>query len=240
MPAQIRVTFKNFRGLDLSGGTKISVPPYKPNHFGEETILRGALNGAGGMTAHGSLLRSLLGVATPPVGTMTVAGPIPGCRIRSPIPDFTVTDAVGASAGALAAFGTSGGVYFWNKSPGGEVGLFGSLSAGMVSNVGASVGVQICLLFGKAPDVLKGDSITVSVDIGIDIATVTGCVIISAPPIGVWPPPTSWASFSGWVPEIIGIGIGASVGFSVLPMDISVMPSRTWTRPFDSAHPILF
>ena len=39
---------------------------------------------------------------------------------------------------------------------------------------------------------------------------------------------------------IIGIGIGASVGFSALPMDISVMPSRTWTRPFDAAHPILF
>src|SRR5262249_15181178 len=153
----------------------------KANHFGEETVLRGAINGAATMSSHGSFLRSLMGVASPPVASMSLAGSIPGCRIRSPIPDFTVTDGVAASAGAVTVFGAGGGIYFWNKSPGGEIGVYGSLSAGVMSNIGGSVGVQICLLFGRAPDVLRGDSITVSVDVGIDFATVTGSVIISAP-----------------------------------------------------------
>ena len=237
MPGQFRVTFRNFTGLDLSGARKTPIPRYKPNHFGEETAVRTALEGAAAVSSTGGLLRSLLGAATPPVASMSVAGVVPGVRIRSPIPDFTVTDGVGASAGAGAAFGAGGGIYFWNKSPSGEVGFFGSLSIGLITNIGASVGVQITLLFGKAPDVLAGDSITVSVDVGIDIATVSGLLILNAPPGGVWPP--SRTMLAGWVPEIIGVGFGASVGLSALPVDVSVMPSRTWTRAFDPAHPIV-
>lgn len=229
MPGQIRVTFRNFQGLDLSRAQKVPLARRKQNSPGEETILRGALDGLSAVPKTGQRLRSEKTLVAAPSPVMTVVGSIPGARIRSPIPDFTIADGIAASAGSLAAVGSGGGVYFWNKSPNGEVGLYGSISAGIVTNIGASVGFQIALLFGKAADVLGGDSITVSVDIGIDIATVTGSLIISAPPGGVWP--LSPTMFAGWTPEIIGIAFGLSVGISALPVDYSVMPGRTWIRP---------
>ena len=40
--------------------------------------------------------------------------------------------------------------------------------------------------------------------------------------------------------DLEGIGFGLSVGVSALPVSVSVMPSHTWLRPFDPAHPLLF
>lgn len=237
MPGQFRVTFRNFRGLDLASARKAPMPNYKSNGFGEETAIRGALRGAAAVSSRGSLLNSLLDIATPPVASMSIAGSVPGARIRSPIPDFTVTEGAGVSVGAIAAYGAGGGVYYWNKHPDGEIGLFGSLSVGLVTNIGTSAGIQFSLLFGAAPSVLAGDCVTVAVDVGIDVLTVTGFLVLAAPPGGVWPP--SATMLAGWTPDIIGVGYGVSVGFSVLPVDISVMPSRTWTRPIDPAHPIM-
>ena len=59
-------------------------------------------------------------------------------------------------------------------------------------------------------------------------------VIISAPPGGVWPPPTGLAALRGWVPTITGIAMGLSVGVSALPVDVTVMPGRTWTHAMAS------
>jgi hypothetical protein len=76
--------------------------------------------------------------------------------------------------------------------------------------------------------VLAGDSIAVSVDVGIDFATVSGMLILNAPPVSAgWPPTITGA----WTPEVIGVGFGTSFGFSALPVDISVMPGRTWIKP---------
>jgi len=76
--------------------------------------------------------------------------------------------------------------------------------------------------------VLAGDSITVAVDVDIVMASVSGMLILSAPPVSLgWPPTLT----GPWRPEVIGIGIALSVGISVLPVDISVMPGRTWIKP---------
>ena len=237
MPGQFRVTFRNFRGLDLAHARKAPMPRVNPNSLGEETVLRTALEGAAAVSSRGGLLRSLLNIATAPVATMSIAGSIPGARIRSPIPDFTVAESIASTTGAIVSYGLDGGIYYWNKSPRGEVGLFGSISMGLVTNIGSSLGIQVALMFGSAPSVLAGDCVTVSVDVGIDVVTVSGFLVLSAPPGGVWPP--SPTMLTGWTPDIIGVGFGVSVGFSVLPVDISVMPSRTWIRPFDPAHPIM-
>jgi hypothetical protein len=229
MPGQIRITFRNFTGLDFSGAIKVPLAKAKTNVIGEETILRGAIDGLGALSNTGQRLRGEKALIAAPSPVMTIVGSIPKVRIRSPSPDFTIADGVTASAGAVAAVGSGGGIYFWNKRPDGEVGLYGSISAGLISNLGVSAGVQIAFMFGKAPDVLGGDSIALSVDIGIDIATVTGSLILNAPPGGVWPP--SPTMFAGWIPEVIGIAFGLSVGVSALPVDYSVMPGRTWLKP---------
>jgi hypothetical protein len=226
MPAQIRITFKNFNSLDLSHAVKVKFPQKKSNVWGEETALRNTLKiTPRGIGSH--LVDDLLNVASPPTATLSLAGKVPGALIPSSVTDFTVTFGPSASAGAVVALGASGGVYFWNKRPDGEVGLFGSMSIGILGNIGFGVGGAITYLFGDAPTVLAGDAIVVSVDAGIDVATVSGLLILNAPPGTLWPP----ALTGTWTPQIIGVGFGVSVGLSVLPADVSVMPSRTWIKP---------
>lgn len=226
MPAQIRITFKNFNSLDLSSAKKVRLPPKKTNVWGEETMLRNTLK----ITPRriGSrLFDDLLDVATPPTAKLNLAGTVPGAVLPSAVTDFTVTFGPTATAGAGTALGASGGIYFWNKTPGGEVGFFGSMSIGVLANVGFGVGDAITYLFGPAPTVLAGDAIVISIDAGIDVATVSGLLILDAPAGTLWPP----ALTGTWTPRIIGVGFGVSVGLSVLPVDVSVMPSRTWIKP---------
>ncbi|MFZ0863472.1 MAG: hypothetical protein WCA27_05240 [Candidatus Sulfotelmatobacter sp.] len=231
MPGQIRITFKNFTSPpDPSQGQKVVIPRQKQNVLGEETLLRETLKGITTISPRRrgtSTFDDLLNVATPPTASMSLAGSIPGTMIRRPL-DFTVTFGPSASAGAGTALGASGGIYFWNKKPDGEVGLFGTMSIGVVSNLGFSVGDAVTYLFGPAPTVLAGDAIVVSVDVGIDVATVSGLLVINAPPGTLWPP----ALTGPWTPEIIGVGFALSVGLSSLPVDVSVMPGRTWIKPF--------
>jgi len=231
MAKQIRITFKNFTSLDLSGSRKVNLPRANRNSFGEETLLRTTLSGMDRMSPGRrgtSLVADLLDLASPPPGRVMLSGSVPGALVRPRGPDFTIAAGPTSSMGAGFALGSSGGVYFWNKMPGGEVGLFGSLSIGIISNIGFSAGASVTYLFGPAPTVLAGDAIVVSVDVGIDIATVSGMLVLNAPPTTIWPPRVA---LSGWVPEIIGVGFGFSIGLSALPVDISVMPSRTWMTP---------
>jgi hypothetical protein len=231
MPGQIRITFKNFTTPpDLSQARKVGIPRQKQNFFGEETALRDAIKGLATLSPRRrgtSTFDDLLNVATPPTASMTLAGSVPGTIIRRPVTDFTITFGPTASAGAGTALGVSGGIYFWNKKPDGEVGLFGTMSIGILSNLGFSVGDAVTYLFGPAPTVLAGDAIAVSVDVGIDVATVSGLLILSAPPGTLWPP----ALTGPWTPEIIGVGFAISVGLSALPVDVAVMPGRTWIKP---------
>lgn len=226
MPAQIRITFKNFNSLDLSSARKVRLPQKKPNVWGEETMIRNTLK----ITPRrigSNLFDDLLNVATPPKAKLSLAGTVPGAILPSSVTDFTVTFGPTASAGAGAALGASGGIYFWNKTPDGEVGFFGSMSIGVLANVGFGVGDAITYLFGPAPTALAGDAIVISIDAGIDVATVSGLLILDAPPGTIWPP----AITGTWTPHIIGVGFGVSVGLSALPVDVSVMPSRTWIKP---------
>jgi hypothetical protein len=230
MPGQIRINFRNFTALDLSQARKASIPQASRNSWGEETVLRDGLKGIATISPRRrgtSTINDLLNIATPPTGSIAVTGTVPGAVIRPRGLDFTVTFGPSASAGAGTALGASGGVYFWNRKPDGEVGLFGSMSIGIISNLGFSVGDAVTYLFGPAPTVLAGDAIVVSVDVGIDVATVSGLLVLNAPPGTIWPPRVTGT----WTPEIIGVGFAVSVGLSALPVDVSVMPSRTWIKP---------
>lgn len=228
MPGQTRITFRNFTGLDLSSGRRVTRPRYKSPAFGEETLLRGAISALGAVSDVGKLLGGAAGMATSPPGSLSVSGIIPGVRIRVPNPDFTITYGLTASAGASVAVGVGGGVYFWRKASGGEIGLYGSVAAGLITNAGVGAGYALAFLFDAAPTVLAGDCIILSVDVGIDIITVSGQLILNAPPVSLgWPP-----SITGvWNPEVVGIGFALTAGISALPVNISVMPSRTWTHP---------
>lgn len=233
MPGQMRINFKGFPGLVPTQLQRARAPGVSGG-AAQDTILRGAIGALAGTARRGPMLRGAQDMVTPPFGTITLGGLIPGITIRSPRPDFTIATGLTGSFGAELNFSAGGGVYFWNKTPGGEIGLYGSLSLGLVTNVGASIGDQFCIMFGKAADVLAGDCITISVDVGIDIFTMTGMLILNAPPISLglpgtpgWPP-----SITGpWKPEVIGVGIALAAGLSASPVDISVMPGRTWIKP---------
>lgn len=194
----------------------------------ESSILQTGLSAASYLTPSKTTgrIRSLLALAGPPPASLSILGAIPGLSMASS-PHFTLTMGMGASAGSGYTAGAGAGIYYWNKAPYGQLGLYGSISAGIATNAGVSFGDYVTYLFGPAASVLAGDSIAVSVDVGIDVFTVTGQLILSAPPVTLWPPSIG----GGWTPQIIGIGFGLSFGISALPVDISVMPGRTWIKP---------
>jgi len=233
MPGQMRINFKGFSGL-VPTQLQRARAPGTSGGAAQDAVLRAAIGALAGTAKRGPMLRGAQDMITPPFGTITLGGLIPGITIRSPLPDFTIAVGVAGGFGAVLNFSGGGGVYLSNKAPRGEVGLYGSLSLGLVANMGVSIGDQFCVMFGKPEDVLAGDSITISVDIGIDIFTMTGMLILNAPPVSVGLPGTrSWPpSITGpWKPEVIGIGIAMSAGISAMPFDISVMPGRTWIKP---------
>lgn len=228
MASQFKIEFKNFTGIDLSTAKMVAVPSKKANGFGEETIVRGALSAYTTVSSKGTRIASALALASSPVGVATIVGSVAGAKIRSASPDFTIAAGYTASAGAIVAYGGGAGVYFWNKSPAGEVGLYGSLSVGLMTNIGASFGDQFSYLFGTPSATLAGNSITVSVDIGIGVATVSGLMYLSVPAgLTTWPPTAPGIT---WIPEVIGIGFAVTAGLSLLPHSVSVMPGRTWTK----------
>lgn len=227
MPGQLKVNFKNFWGLSPAHFVKAKMPGASGGGF-KDALLRGAIAGVSGVARRGPLLNDSLNMISPPLGTISLTGAIPGVKIRSPSPDFTIAVGITGSAGAGASVGGGAGVYFWNKRPGGEVGIYGSLSVGAVTNAGISIGDQICLMFGPAASVLAGDCITIGVDIDVGVVGIGGQLILSAPPVtSGWPPTIG----GGWTPEVIGIGMTLTVGISALPVSYSVSPGRTWIKP---------
>jgi hypothetical protein len=194
----------------------------------QQSLIKAALRTVAAASSKRSRVKDLVDMMSSPAGTMSVGGTVSGAVIRRPLPDFTVTAGYSSSKGPGLAVGLGGGLYYWNKPLTGEVGLYGSVSVGLITNVGIGIGDAVTYLFGPAPSVLAGDSIAVSVDVGFDFVTVSGLLILSAPPVSAgWPPTVSGA----WKPEVIGVGFGTSAGFSVLPVDVSVMAGRTWIRP---------
>ncbi len=232
MPGQINVTFKNFTlanvTANLPSAKKGIMPARKPPGALEETLIKTGLQGIAAVSpSRAPRITSLLSLLTPPPAVMKVFGAVPGLTIRSPSPDFTIAVGFVASAGAGVSSGLGGGIYFWNKRPSGEVGLFGSISIGVITNVGISAGDSFAFLFGTAPSVLAGDIIALEVDVEIPPVTVGGQIFLSAPPVSLWPP----ALTGTWTPEIVGVGFQVTAGISALPVNIAVTPSRTWIKP---------
>lgn len=141
--------------------------------------------------------------------------------------NFTIAVGLVASAGAGVAAGMGAGIYFWNKSPRGQIGLFGSISVGVITNIGFGAGDSFAYMFDSAPAALAGDAITLEVSVEVGPVSIAGQMFLTAPPVTLWPPTIT----GPWVPEIIGVGFTLTAGISVAPVHIAVMPARTWIRP---------
>lgn len=106
----------------------------------------------------------------------------------------------------------AGGIYFWNKPLGGEIGLWGSIGGGLITNIGASAVAQVYYLFGPAPALLAGES-WLGVDIGGKILTGGGYLVFA----------------DSLPPKLIGVSFAFGVGVSILPVDIQIQGSHTTT-----------
>ncbi|PWR23405.1 hypothetical protein [Zavarzinia compransoris] len=232
MARQMTIEFRNFTGLDLSTAVPYRRPRYKAPGFGEQTMVRGAITGAAAVSNAGKVMADTLAFENAAAGSVRLAGTIPGATIAKPHPDITYAFGGTVSAGAVATVGVSGGVYVWAKFPGIEVGTYAAVAVGAATNVGYSGGGELTIYFGSAPAMLAGDSIAVAVDISLGgPVTLSGQVILSAPPGTTGTPPRLPP---GWRPEVIGIAFALTAGWSVLPVSISVMPTRTAIRPLAS------
>jgi len=227
MPGQITVTFRGFTDqnvlLNLPRAQKATLPRRKPPSSFEESMIRTGLEGAALVSPR---ISSLLALLAPPPAIARIIGTVSRIPIRR-TSDFTIAVGFVAQAGAGVSAGLGGGVYFWNKRPRGEVGLFGSISIGVITNIGVGAGDSFAYLFDAAPTVLAGDIIALEVDVEIGPVTVGGQIFMSAPPATIWPP----ALTGPWVPEILGVGFQVTAGISVSPVAIAVTPSRTWIQP---------
>lgn len=227
MPGQVTVTFRGFTdalvAANLPRSERTKIPNRNPPGSIEESLLRAGLEAA----ALGSTrVRSLLDLIAPPPAIMSIVGAVSTLRIRR-TRDFTIAVGYVAQVAAGISAGLGGGVYYWNRRPDGEVGLFGSVSIGVITNIGFGAGDTFAYLFDAAGTVLAGDIIALEVDVEIGPVTVGGQIFMSAPPISIWPP----ALTGPWVPEILGVGFTLTAGISVAPVAIAVTPSRTWIRP---------
>lgn len=231
MSGQLSVTFRGFNNANLAANlprsVKVKVPKRSAPGMVEETLIKSGLEGVAMVSSRRApTISSLLSLMSPPPAVMRILGAVGSLPIRR-TRDFTITAGFTASAAAVVSVGAGAGVYFWNKTPSGEVGLYGSLSVGLISNIGAGAGDAFAYLFDKAPIVLAGDIIALEVDVEIGPVTVGGQLFMTAPPVSIWPP----AVTGPWVPEIVGVGFTVTAGVSALPVNISVTPSRTWILP---------
>jgi hypothetical protein len=227
MPGQITVTFRGFTDPMVAANLPLSVKTKIPNAKRpgpmEETLLRTGLEAA----ALGSTrVASLLSLIAPPTAMMRIIGAVGSLPIRR-TSDFTIAVGYVAQAAAGISAGLGGGVYYWNKRPSGEVGLFGTVSIGAITNIGFGAGDSFAYMFDAAGTVLAGDLIGLEVDVEIGPVTVGGQIFLTAPPVTLWPPTVT----GPWVPEVVGVGFQVTAGISVSPVAIAVSPSRTWIRP---------
>lgn len=231
MPGEITVAFRGFNdanfAANLPRAVKTTVPKHKPPGAIEESIIKNSLEGVAMVSPkRAPTIHSLLSLMSPPQALMKIIGAVGRIPIRR-TSNFTITAGFTASAAAYAAIGAGAGVYFWNKSPRGEVGIYGSLSVGMITNFGFGAGDAFAYLFDSAPSVLAGDAIALEVDVELGPITVGGQLFMTAPPVSL----SSLSMTGPWVPEIIGVGFTVTAGISVLPVNIAVMPTRTWIQP---------
>lgn len=211
----LRVDLTRVADIDpIAIGRPARISPYQPPTLGSETLLETALRtySATGLPASGAI-RECLDFAHNPGARTSFIGSIARAPVR-PHRDWTIAAGPSVTAAAGGGAGASGGLYFWNKPPSGEIGIFGSLSIVSVTNVGASIVGQVTYYFGSAPSCLAGTSLVVGVDIGGKVLTGGGYLVFSTSPA-----------------QLIGISVALGAGVSMLPVDFTVQLSRTWIRP---------
>ncbi|MBL8308927.1 MAG: hypothetical protein JNL19_00750 [Burkholderiales bacterium] len=197
-------------------GRRAGIAPRRPPAMGSETVLEGALRAYAATGATGAgIVRDALAFSESPTTSVAFVGSIRRAPVR-PHRDWTIAVGPSVSAAAGAGAGFSGGLYFWNKTPSGEIGFFGSASFVAMTNIGASVVGQGTYYFGSAPDCLAGTSLVVGIDVGPPgrIITGGGYLVFSPNPV-----------------QLIGISFALGVGVSALPVNLNVQLSRTWIRP---------
>lgn len=233
-PRQVSVNFGRMTDADIAAniGRSVRITKGRPSAkgFGQQTLIRGAIDALATISpSRAGLLPSLAAMASRTPSINYIAGPALSVLRGG---EFTVAEGVVASGGAGITAGLGAGVYAWMKRPGAELGLYGSISVGAMTNIGFGAGACVSLMFGPAPAVLGGESIALEVDIGIDVMTVSGLLYLSAPTVtSVWPPTIG----PGYSPQVIGIGFQVTAGMSVLPANYAVSASRTWLRPVTSS-----
>lgn len=198
--------------LDIGRPARIS--PYRPPTFGSETALEAVLRAYRALGLAGSsIVGECLDFSHNPAASTTFVGSIRKAPVR-PHRDWTLALGPSVSAAAGGGVAASGGLYFWNKSPTGQIGLFGSLSVVSVTNVGVSIVGQATYYFGSAPACLAGTSLVVGVDVGGKVITGGAYLIFSTSPAA-----------------LIGISFALGAGASMLPVDFTVQLSKTWIKP---------
>jgi hypothetical protein len=246
MPEPFRINFRGFTGLDFSDARRCQGSRAGSPLPGESSLIRAGISAAAAAGNNkGRLLANGLERCEGGPG-LIISGTIPGARIP-PTREWTIAEGLTAGVGAGVGISYGAGIYMWCQNPGLELGLYGSFAAGLITNLGAGGGVQYAYMFGPAPSVLAGDSIAISVSVDAGFMSLGGTLYLSAPPGGVTPPAGSGGSISAWLttlaslgtytPQVIGVGYQATVGVSVLPADISIMPGRTWTRSVATIGP---
>lgn len=231
-PRQFSVNFGTLTDRDiaanLSRAQRVPVRGRSAPSLGSETLLTGAIRAASAVApSRTGALPSLVSLLSPPFPTLP--------QVMSPMltvlrtgTDYTIAEGAVASTGIVMTAGLGAGEYVWVKRPRPEIGLYGSLSLGAMSNVGFGAGACVSFMFGPAPSVLAGDCIALEVDVGVGPATVSGLIYLSAPTVtSVWPPVIA----PGWTSQIIGFGFQLTVGMSALPANYAISGSRTWLRP---------
>lgn len=199
----------------LTMGRPATLLPYQHPTFGSETALETVLGAycAMGMTG-APIIRECLNFSHNPGVPLTFVGDIRKAPVR-PHRDWTIALGPSVSAAAGSGAAASGGLYFWNKPPTGEIGLFGSLSVVGCTNIGVSLVAQGTYYFGSAPDCLAGTSLVVGIDVGGKVVTGGGYLVFSTSPAA-----------------LIGISFALGIGASILPVDFTVQLSKTWITPF--------
>lgn len=213
MDRNVTIDVTRIRNLDPRQGRRVH-PPHlawnpPPVQAALEASLRGLASGSG-------RVQDALSFKSNPSLRVSTVGSIAAAPTRHSS-DWTITLGPSLTAAPVAVFNVSGGVYFWNKPAGGEIGLFGAGGLGITTNIGVSLVMQVCYLFGPAPALLAGDWLTVAVDVGpVPGVTFSGMAIFSM------------------VPEFIGLGFAAGTGLSALPVSLTVEASTTVIAPVRS------
>src|SRR5262249_53215357 len=129
----------------------------------------------------------------------------------------------GYSTASVISVGAGFGVYAWYKAAGlgAEIGLYGTWDVGLASNLSFAVQMSVTYMWGDAPTYFFGDCIVVGVDLSMGAS---GCGAFSG--YLIFTNPVKGPLY------FVGLTFAAGIGFSVVPVDITVQFTRTGKGTF--------